>query len=127
MEGISMNSIIKKTLKEIRRLEKKAYNPSITNAADDEVEFEVEPSDEQNLSYENTDIFTAFNQSSEVNSLKVDVKIDEDNVEEGDNVNEDGKDTVFGQGSNPNPKDETYLGLLKKSRPMPKVKVKVKK
>jgi len=35
-------------------------------------------------------------------------------------------DTVFGQGTNPNPYDETYLSLLKKTVASKKVKVKVK-
>lgn len=35
-------------------------------------------------------------------------------------------DTVFGQGTNPKPGDETYLNLLKKSVVPRKIKIKVK-
>lgn len=35
-------------------------------------------------------------------------------------------DTVFGQGTPPDPRDETYLALLKKSVKPQKIKVKVK-
>ena len=37
---------------------------------------------------------------------------------------EESSDTVYGQGTNPKPEDETYLSLLKKST-KPRVKVKV--
>jgi hypothetical protein len=126
-----MKNLIEKTLEAISHLEKVAYNPSITNVADNnkpKADVKVDVSDEANL--DESDIFTTFNQAAEINSLKIDVHIDEDVVEE--DIDEDSDDsivesnaTVFGQGTNPNPEDETYLNLLKKTAPKVKVKIKV--
>lgn len=99
-----MKSIVKKTLNEIEQLEEKVKTRI-------------------NKSYiETSDIFSAFNNTSKVNALKVDVQIDED--EGTDAIAEGGEDTVYGQGSNPKPEDETYLNLLKKTTSTKKVKVK---
>lgn len=130
-----MESIKEKALEEIMQLEKTAATGSITNVGDNdeaEVEVKVDTSDEANMS-ESGDIFSVFNQSSEVNSLKVEVQIDEDFVEEdidedpSDAIAEGGEDTVYGKGTNPKPEDETYLNLLKKTTPTPKIKIKVDK
>lgn len=129
-----MESITEKALKEITQLEKTAVVGSKTNVGDNDkpdVEVQVDTSDESNMS-ENDNIFSTFNQASEVSSLKVDVQIDEDLAEDEDQdpsdaIAEGGEDTVFGQGSNPKPEDETYLNLLKKTVPEPKVKIKVDK
>jgi hypothetical protein len=70
--------------------------------------------------------FPLFNRQSDISSLKVDVKIDEDVEEDSsDAIAEGGEDTVYGQGSNPKPKDETYLNLLKGTAMDPK-KIKVR-
>jgi hypothetical protein len=75
-----------------------------------------------------SDIFSAVNQSLGASALKVDVQIDEDLEEDAsDSIAEGGEETVMGQGSNPKPEDETYLNLLKKTTPRPKVKISVKK
>lgn len=130
-----MKSITDKAFIEIAELEEKVsldpntkYSTANTNPKQvDNVKVKVDTSDEQNID-EDENIFSTFNQSSEVNSLKVDVQIDEDSAEESsDSISEDGKDTVFGQGTNPKPEDETYLNLLKKTTPQPKVKIKVDK
>ena len=133
-----MKSISEKALKEIELLEKVSLTPNSkysttnSNSKKVDVEVQVDTSDEQNVD-ENADIFTSFNQSAAARSLKVDVQIDEDFVEEdedkdsSDSLSEDGKDTVFGQGTNPNPEDETYLSLLKKTTPNPKVKVHIER
>jgi len=130
-----MKSITDKAFIEIAELEEKVsldpntkYSTTNTNPKQiDNVKVKVDTSDEQNID-EDENIFSTFNQSSEVNSLKVDVQIDEDSAEESsDSISEDGKDTVFGQGTNPKPEDETYLNLLKKTTPQPKVKIKVDK
>lgn len=80
---------------------------------------------------ESSNIFSAFNQQSNISSLRVDVKIIEDvkdDDEANDKLSESGEDTVYGQGTPPNPKDETYLNLLKKTAPdSNKIKVKIKK
>ena len=127
-----MTSIIEKTLNEIFALEKATVLPnnakySKYNAASDkvEVDVDVDSSDEQNID-ESDDIFSAFNQTADANSLRVDVQIDEDIEEEGDSIAEGGEETVYGQGTNPKPEDETYLNLLKKTTPS-RVKVKVKR
>lgn len=129
-----MKSIIEKTLDAILQLEKVAVASSITNVADNnkgKVKVQVDTSDEANI--EESNIFSAFNQAAEVSSLKVDVQIDEDVMEEdvdedsSDSIVEGGKDTVFGQGTNPKPEDETYLNLLKKTTPTPKVKISIDK
>lgn len=133
-----MKSIPEKALKEIELLEKVSLTPnskySKLNSASKkvDVEVQVDTSDEQNVD-EGSDIFTAFNQNVAANSLKVDVQIDEDFMEEdedqdsSDSISEDGKDTVFGQGTNPRPEDETYLSLLKKTTPTPKVKIHIER
>ena len=130
-----MKSITDKAFVEIVELEEKVsidpntkYSTVNTNPKQiDDVKVKVDNSDEQNID-EDENIFSAFNQSSEASSLKVDVQIDEDALEEkSDTVSEDGKSTVFGQGTNPKPEDETYLNLLKKTTPRPKVKIKVDK
>jgi len=128
-----MASIIEKTLKEIEVLEKASVIPntkySTLNSSPKkiDVDVQVDTSDESNI--DESDIFSTFNQASEVSSLKVDVKIDEDVEDDsGDpSVSEGGKETVFGQGTNPKPEDETYLSLLKKTTPTPKVKIKIDK
>lgn len=124
-----MKSIVKKTLNEIEQLEERvvAQPNGVTNIPDKKgkIKVQVDTSDEANDSYtENSDIFSMFNNSSEVNSLKVDVQIDED--DSSDSIVEGGEDTVYGQGTNPKPEDETYLNLLKKtSHNLKKIKVKV--
>ena len=65
----------------------------------DEIEIQVDNSDEANIS---------FSPNSKPKNAR---------------TNEGGADTVFGQGTNPKPEDETYLSLLKKST---KVQVKMK-
>jgi hypothetical protein len=132
MGDTDMKSIVKKTLNEIKQLEEKVTaQPSITNTSEKKgkVEVQVDTSDEANDSYtENSDIFSMFNRSSQVNSLKVDVQIDEDIDDSSDSIAEGGEDTVYGQGTNPKPEDETYLNLLKKTAPDPKkIKVKVER
>ena len=123
-----MKLITEKTLKEIEQLEEKAavlpngkYSTTNTSPKQVDVKVQVDTSDEQNVD-ESSDIFRAFNQSSEASSLKVDVRIDEEALEE-DSIDEGGE-TVFGQGTNPKPEDETYLNLLKKTAPRAKVKIK---
>lgn len=118
-----MKSIVKKCLNEIIQLEKTAAKGSITNVSDDKIEADVtvDTSDEKNLSHEDVDIFNVFNQQYNMQSLDVKVEVEDDSI------TEDGKDTVFGQGTNPKPEDETYLGLLKKSIPKPKVTINTKK
>jgi hypothetical protein len=136
MEDTQMESIVEKALKQIEQLEERAtvlpntpaskLNTSGKNA---KVKVQVDTSDEANDSYtENEDIFSAFNQQSNVSSLRVDVQIDEDVEEDPDDaIAEGGEDTVYGQGTPPNPKDETYLSLLKGTAPKSnKIKVKVK-
>lgn len=127
-----MKSIIEKTLDQLNALEKVSLTPdqkysrinkthkSISGV---KVKIKVDASDEANQGngqQETENIFSAFNQSSEISSLKIDVRIDED---PSGGIVEGGEDTVFGQGTNPKPEDETYLNLLKKSTPTPKVKI----
>lgn len=125
-----MKSIIEKTKQQFAKLEKVASHLSITNASDTnrpKVDVQVDTSDEANID-EGSDIFSGFNQSSEISSIKVDVQIDEDVDEDpSDSIVEGGEDTVFGQGTNPKPEDETYLNLLKQSTPKPKVKISIDK
>ena len=107
-----MKSIVKKTLNEINQLEEKiSTHSSVTNIPDKKakVKVQVDTSDEANDSYtENSNIFSVFNRSSEANSLKVDVQIDEDSAEDpSDSIVEGGEDTVYGQGTNPKPEDES--------------------
>lgn len=124
-----MKSITEKALREITNLEKVTVSPntkySTLNAASKkaDVDIQIDNSDEQNI--DESDIFSTFNQSMGVKSIRVDVQIDEDIEEEGDSIAEGGEDTVYGQGTNPKPEDETYLNLLKKTTPTPKVKIKV--
>lgn len=130
-----MASIIEKALREIELLEKATANispnvkySSLNNGVKkSDVKVQVDTSDESNLDESN--IFSAFNQASEVSSLRVDVKIDEDIEDDsGDpSIAEGGEETVMGQGTNPKPEDETYLNLLKKTTPKAKVKIKVDK
>lgn len=101
-----MESILKKTKQNIEKLEET-----------------INVQDDKSITYkeESESIFSMFNKQATMNNLKVnvDIQIDED-VHDGnasDSVSEGGEDTVFGQGSNPKPEDETYLGLLKKSSP----------
>lgn len=125
-----MESILKKTLKKITEMQEKvAVVPSTSNSDEDDakVKVQVDNSDERNLSYESEDIFSMFNRPIYSNlKVKVDVAIDEDIEEDdySDAISESGEDTVYGQGSNPKPEDETYLNLLKKSSPKVKVKIK---
>lgn len=67
---------------------------------------------------ESSDIFSMFNQQSATKALSVDVEIKTD--DETDSIIEGGEDTVYGQGTNPKPEDETYLNLLKNTSPKPK-------
>jgi len=131
MEDTAMTLIIQKTKQQINQLiEKAAVNPSVTNAAKKKipVTVQVDTSDEQNVAYkESSNIFSLFNRASDIASLKIDVRIDEDVEEDQNNsISEDGKDTVYGQGTPPKPEDETYLNLLKNTKATPKVKVKIK-
>lgn len=134
MGDMQMKTIIEKTLHALSQLEKIAVKQSTTNVADNNkgnVEVQVDTSDESNI--EESNIFSAFNQAAEVNSLRVDVQIDEDVMEEDvdedptDAIAEGGEDTVYGQGTNPKPEDETYLNLLKKTTPKSKVKITIDK
>lgn len=103
-------NVIKKALKEIKDLENK-----------------IETIKSLSSRVENSNIFSVFNSSSEISSMKIDVKIDEDIDENSsDSIVEGGEDTVYGQGSNPKPEDETYLNLLKKTSPSSNKKIKVK-
>jgi hypothetical protein len=129
-----MKTIIEKTIHKLSQLEKVAVDGSITNVADNnkgKVTVQVDTSDESNIDESN--IFSTFNQAQDVSSLKVDVQIEEDVVEEDvdedstDAIAEGGEDTVFGQGTNPKPEDETYLNLLKKTAPKVKVKISIDK
>lgn len=57
-----------------------------------------------------------------INSADKNVKIDIDTSDESNLSSykkESGSDTVYGQGTNPNPQDETYLNLLKKASVKP--------
>jgi len=129
-----MASIIEKTIKDIEQIEEKVsvlpntkYSTLNTNPKKvDDIEIQVDTSDEKNI--DEADIFSMFNQSSAANDLKVDVQVVSDEGDEGDSsIAEGGEETVMGQGSNPKPEDETYLNLLKKTTPKPKVKIKVEK
>ena len=123
-----MKSIIKNVKRQLKELEEKAaVNPSITNAAEKnvKVKVQVDTSDEANEIYE-SDIFSAFNMQNDIQTMQVDVKIEED-IEDGsgdDKISEGGEDTVYGQGTPPDPYDETYLSLLKHSTPRVK-KIKI--
>lgn len=107
-----MPSILEKTRKEIRNLIKDLN--------------ENYPQSEAS-----SNIFSAFNQQSNISSLKIDVKVvedfqDDDN-QDNDKLSESGEDTVYGQGTPPKPEGETYLNLLKKTTPdSNKIKVKIK-
>jgi len=124
-----MKSITEKTLKEINQLERTAISGTVANANDKDeeglgVKVKIDTSDEKNMV--ESDIFSVFNQSAQMKSLKIDVKIDEDIEEDSsDAIAEGGEETVMGQGTNPKPEDETYLNLLKKTTPTAKVKVKI--
>lgn len=129
-----MKSITEKALKQIKQIEKVSLNPNAkyssanTNTKKFDIKVKVNTSDESNMGNgqnEAENIFSMFNQQTQANSLKVDVQIDEDVDEENnDTIIEDGSDTVYGQGTNPKPKDETYLSLLKGLAPSDK-KIKV--
>jgi hypothetical protein len=135
MEDTQMESIVEKALKQIKQLEERVNvmpntKYSTANAATKQarVDIDIDTSDEANESAhtENSNIFSAFNQHSNISSLRVDVQIDEDIEEDPDDA-EGGEDTVYGQGTPPNPKDETYLSLLKGTAPKSnKIKVKIK-
>lgn len=124
-----MKSITEKTLKEINQLERTAISGTVANANDKDeeglgVKVKIDTSDDKNVAESN--IFSVFNQSAQMKSLKIDVKIDEDIEEDSsDAIAEGGEETVMGQGTNPKPEDETYLNLLKKTTPTAKVKVKI--
>jgi len=133
-----MESITEKTLKQIKQIEKVSLSPNAkysstnTNTKKFDVKVKVDTSDEANMGNgqnENENIFSAFNRQADVSSLTVDVQIDEDIDEDSsDAIAEDGSDTVYGQGTNPKPEDETYLNLLKKTAPSDKkIKVTIKK
>jgi len=111
MEDITMPSILEKTRKQIKNL--------------------IKDLNEKTPHLESSNIFSAFNQRSNISSLKIDVKVAEDVKEDdkdNDQLSESGEDTVYGQGTPPNPESETYLNLLKKTAPdSNKIKVKVKK
>lgn len=117
-----MTSLIEKTKKQIQQLAEESITPTFKNTSGKK----LNANDEKDLSNESSNIFSMFNFASDLRSLKVDVTIDEDVEEETSNsISEDGKDTVYGQGTNPKPEDETYLNLLKNSTPKPKVKIKL--
>lgn len=127
-----MKHITEKALKEIEELQEKVSvlpntDKSTLNASAKQasVKVQVDTSDEQNI--DESDIFSSFNHRAEVGAMRVDVQIDEDIEEEGDSIAEGGEDTVYGQGTNPKPEDETYLNLLKKTTPKPKVKIRVER
>jgi hypothetical protein len=105
-------SILEKTKQQIEHLFEKDIN-------------EIKPHNES------SNIFSAFNQQSNISSFRVDVKIIEDikdDDESNDKLSESGEDTVYGQGTPPKPEDETYLNLLKKTAPdSSKIKIKIKK
>jgi len=122
-----MTSVIEKLFKKLKKIEEKAVVLPTSNSAGTPatVKVQVDTSDEENTeSYRNEaeSIFSTFNQRSNMNSLRVDVKIEEDveDDNESDKISESGGDTVFGQGTNPKPEDETYLSLLKNTAPKPK-------
>lgn len=123
-----MESIVKKTKEQIKKLEEKfTVMPSVVKNSSDKkatVKVKVDASDEANSDTyrENSDIFSAFNQSADAASLKVDVQIDEDYS---DSIAEGGEETVYGSGSNPKPSDETYLNLLKGITKPKKIKVSI--
>jgi len=124
-----MKSITEKTLKEINQLERTAISGTVANSNDKDeeglgVKVKIDTSDDKNVA--ESDIFSVFNQSAQMKSLRIDVKIDEDIEEDSsDAIAEGGEETVMGQGTNPKPEDETYLNLLKKTTPTPKIKVKI--
>ena len=124
-----MKSITEKTLKEINQLERTAISGTVANSNDKDeeglgVKVKIDTSDDKNVA--ESDIFSVFNQSAQMKSLRIDVKIDEDIEEDSsDAIAEGGEETVMGQGTNPKPEDETYLNLLKKTTPTAKVKVKI--
>jgi len=124
-----MKSITEKTLKEINQLERTAISGTVANANDKDeeglgVKVKIDTSDDKNVA--ESDIFSVFNQSAQMKSLRIDVKIDEDIEEDSsDAIAEGGEETVMGQGTNPKPEDETYLNLLKKTTPTAKIKVKI--
>ena len=124
-----MKSITEKTLKEINQLERTAISGTVANSNDKDeeglgVKVKIDTSDDKNVA--EADIFSVFNQSAQMKSLRIDVKIDEDIEEDSsDAIAEGGEETVMGQGTNPKPEDETYLNLLKKTTPTAKVKVKI--
>lgn len=121
-------NIVEKTKRQIKQLEEKvSLTPNISTSTQNaskkksDVEIDVDTSDERNLSNENSNIFSSFNSRVDASALRVDVKIDEDIEEESsDSIYEGGEDTVYGQGTNPKPEDETYLNLLKGAAPKPK-------
>ena len=121
-----MSKLIDRLFQKLKKLEERAtVLPSTINTADKnvKVKVKVDTSDEENSdSYrsESGNIFTLFNQQANINSMNVNVQIEEeDNDEDSDKISESG-DTVYGQGTNPKPEDETYLNLLKKTAPKPK-------
>lgn len=88
------------------------------------VAISVDASDEASINFsprsENEDYFHMTNKHGlPTNLKKVDVEVDD--VEEG------ASDTVYGQGTNPKPEDETYLSLLKGTQKPKKIKVKISK
>ena len=128
-----MKSVIKKAKKQLEQLEEKfTVMPSIVKNSSDKkakVVVKVDASDEGNSDTyrENSNIFTQFNNHSSMASIRVDVKIDEDIEEDSsDAIAEGGEETVYGNGSNPKPEDETYLNLLKGVTSTKKIKISVK-
>jgi len=117
-----------KARKQIDDLIEKVYiDPSIDRPEDEDkkgkVKISVDTSDEASTQFsprsENEDYFYMTNKHGLPTNLKtVKVKVDSD-VEES-------SDTVYGQGTNPKPEDETYLSLLKGTTKS-KVKVTISK
>ena len=112
-------SIVSKAKREIDELlEKVTVEP---DTSDDVVKLKVDDSDDRNVSYKES--ATGFSLKPD---LKIEVEIEEDKDEKIDSYLKsikESSDTVFGQGTPPNPEDETYLSLLKKSV-KPRVKIK---
>ena len=115
--------ILVKTKQQIDKLEEKVVvrEPPETS----EVEIQIDTSDEANITFSpKSDVrppkkedqdFLMMNKHGIPVGKTIEVKMSDDL--------EESSDTVFGQGTAPNPEDETYLSLLKKST---KARVKVK-
>lgn len=120
--------ILVKTRKQIDKLIEKVFIDPPDDSGDEQdistipdVSIRVDTSDEASTQFSprTEDQFYIPNKHGIPTLKKVEVKI---NV---DSDIEESSDTVYGQGTNPKPEDETYLSLLKGTT-MTKAKVKIK-